>query len=323
MPESAAPIPPPLPDLALTYGVFEVGALMVMFLTGIATLQVWNYFRDYDDDPKSVRLMVIFVYGADVLHTALLCHSLYHYTIIKFGQFLDLQTIVWSLEATIPMAGVVAFVVQTYFCVRIQRITGWIAAGVCWILALARLILDCFLTQEVAGAGVFVILQAKRAKTLGLGTLIVGAVSDVLIAGFMCMGLLRARSGFARTDKLLDKLVAYTIGSGLLTSIVALCEAVTFGVLSNFVFLAFYCILPKLFSNSLLASLNERSYTRRDLSNKNYGFGSSQSRSGEQRVTFERTTTVTGPGGVELSTLNESQYKGTFFTEGDKVAVAV
>lgn len=53
-------------------------------------------------------------------------------------------------------------------------------------------------------------------------------------------------------------------------------------------FLAFYCILPKLFSNSLLASLNERTYTRRDMANTSR-FRSTHSRSdNQQRVTFER-----------------------------------
>ncbi|KZV95506.1 hypothetical protein EXIGLDRAFT_766199 [Exidia glandulosa HHB12029] len=203
-----------------------------------------------------------------------------------------------------------AFVVQTYFCLRIQRITHtWVYAAGCWVLALARLILDCCLAAEVAGAGVFVILQTPKSQALGLGTLCIGAISDVLIAGFLCMGLASSRSGFASTDKLLDKLVAYTIGSGLLTSVIALCEAITFGVLDNFVFLAFYCILPKLFSNSLLASLNERSYTRREISNLSYGFRSSQSRSNDQRVTIERTTHVTGERSeVELGNISDVGY---------------
>ncbi|KZV95508.1 hypothetical protein EXIGLDRAFT_610535, partial [Exidia glandulosa HHB12029] len=62
---------------------------------------------------------------------------------------------------------------------------------------------------------------------LPMSTLCVGAVSDVLIAAFLCTALMRARSGYRSTDKLLDKLVAFTIGSGFLTSIIAICEAIT------------------------------------------------------------------------------------------------
>lgn len=127
------------------------------------------------------------------------------------------------------MAGVVAFIVQvrmyrlprrphvdrmqTYFCLRIERITkSKVSAIFCWFLALARLILDCFLTSEVAGAGVFVILTGPRAQALGLATLCIGAVSDVAIAALLCFGLMGARSGFQETDRMLDKLVAYTVG---------------------------------------------------------------------------------------------------------------
>lgn len=165
----------------------------------------------------------------DVLHTALLIHALYTYTIIWFGQYLELQTIVWSLEGTLPLAGVIAFVVQvsriaylgaersssfqTYFCLRIQRVTQtWTFATGCWILALVRMILCFVLTAEVVAVGVFTILQAPKSQALGLATLCIGAVSDVLVAGFICKGLLGVRSGLRTTDKLLDKLVAYTIG---------------------------------------------------------------------------------------------------------------
>ncbi|KZV95453.1 hypothetical protein EXIGLDRAFT_834279 [Exidia glandulosa HHB12029] len=301
------------PDLTLTFGVFEIGILIVMFLTGIMTLQVWNYVRDYQGDPRYVKFMVAFVYVMDVFHSAVLGQALYHYTVQDFGDYPDLQKIFWDLDATTPLAGIVAFVVQTYFCLRIMRITGtWIYAAGCWILALARLILDCFLTAAIANGGAFPVLESPKTQALGLATLCVGAFSDVLIAGFLVMGFLRARSGFSSTDKLLDKLVAFSIGSGLLTSVVAVCEAITFGALNNFVFLVFYFILPKIFSNSLMVSLNERSYTRREDSNLSYSFRSTKQSStvADQRVTVDRTTVTDRE--FELGTLDHSRLSESY-----------
>ncbi|KZV95461.1 hypothetical protein EXIGLDRAFT_834286 [Exidia glandulosa HHB12029] len=296
-------IPVLRPDLSLTYGAFEIGILIGMFLTGIATLQAWNYARDYQEDSKRLKILVTFVYFADLLHSAMLAHTLYWYTIRNFGLYAALGEFVWSFDTATPLAGIVAFVVQTFFCARIKHITGtWTYAIGCWILAAARLVLNCVFASQVVRAGVFSVLGEPKTKALGLATLSVGAASDVLIAGFLCAGFSHRRSGFAPTDKLLNKLVAYTIGTGLITSIIALCEAITFGAsgTDNLITLSFYCVLPKLFRNSLLASLNERSYTRRDLTNL---VRSTRSKS----ITIERTTVSVSDRDVELGALQVRQ----------------
>ncbi|KZV87069.1 hypothetical protein EXIGLDRAFT_774049 [Exidia glandulosa HHB12029] len=294
------------PDLSLTFGVFQTATAVAMVLTGIAILQVWNYYRDYSTDPVVVRLLVCGVFVADLLHSVCLIHAVYHYTIASFGKYAALLEIVWSLDTTIPLAGVLAFVVQSYFCMRIYRITtSFLVAGFCWTLALARLIFDSFLAQDVISGGNFAVLQSHKSRVLTLATLFIGAASDVFIAVFICVGLTRARSGFAATDKIVDKLVAYTIGSGALTSVLAVIEAVTFATMDNFVFLAFYCVLPKVFINSLLASLNERTYTRREVAAMRFTSGtSSGSRTVGARVTFEQPSQTTRSD-IELGALHD------------------
>lgn len=309
-----------LADLSLTYGVTEVGILITMFLTGVETIQVWHYYRNYATDPKTIQSMVGIVYVMDILNMATLIHSMYHYTILNFGVFANLGDVVWSLYVATAAGGVVTFTVQTFFCMRIYRITSWIPAVACWILAVTRIILISLFIRNLADAGNFGAIQTDQTlRAFSLGTFIVGAVSDVLIAGFVCIGLLRARTGSSSTNKLVNKLIAVTIGSGLLTSVVAVCDVVTFVVMDNFVHLAFLTILPKLFSNSMLASLNERMYTRRDLFNKPHDFRSKESSLPKQHVIFQRTTVVTSEseGAIELEAVDEAQYKGAFFNDSD------
>ncbi|KAJ3929489.1 MAG: hypothetical protein NXY57DRAFT_411529 [Lentinula lateritia] len=45
------------------------------------------------------------------------------------------------------------------------------------------------------------------------------AACDILIAVILCMLLHKARSGFQRSDKIIDKLILYTINRGILTSL--------------------------------------------------------------------------------------------------------
>jgi hypothetical protein len=91
-----------------------------------------------------------------------------------------------------------------------------------------------------------------------ISTLTIGTASDVCIAACICWGLLSRRSGFAPTDRLIDRLVGFVVGSGLLTSVVAVVEVTLYATRNDFIWLAFFAVLAKLFSNSLLASLNER-----------------------------------------------------------------
>ncbi|KZV79542.1 hypothetical protein EXIGLDRAFT_841506 [Exidia glandulosa HHB12029] len=264
----AAPAPHAI-DLTLTFGVFQVGVSIAMFLVGVCTLQVWNYFRNFPEDPKGVKLLVGVVYAGDLVHSVLLMHSVYHYTILNFGNPAALGLTVNTLQVSVLFVGGIAFVVQTFFCLRVLRITeSKILALGCFALTLVRIGFNISIAVNVFIAGNFAAVETDF-KWLIVTTLCVGAASDVAIAACMCMGLMRRRTGFAPTDKLVDKLIAYIIGSGLLTSVVAVVEVVCFLTMVNFVWLMFYTILAKLFSNSLLASLNERNSLRQKMSSVN------------------------------------------------------
>ncbi|KAB5589857.1 Transmembrane protein [Ceratobasidium theobromae] len=84
------------------------------------------------------------------------------------------------------------------------------------------------------------------------------AVCDVLIVYMLSTALMTQRTGFGRTDALVNKLLRYAVNTGLLTSIFAILDLVTFCTMPNFVHLAFNFVLGKLYTNTLLATLNAR-----------------------------------------------------------------
>ncbi|KZV87053.1 hypothetical protein EXIGLDRAFT_774035 [Exidia glandulosa HHB12029] len=198
-----------------------------------------------------------------------LIHSVYIYTIKDFGNYATLTYFTWSLVASLAVSASILFAVQSFYCMRIWRLSSkWIAI-LCWTLASVRVLSDYILTGVlVAADDRFDVLRSKRGQALGLIVLCDGAASDLLIAGFTCWIFFRARAtvgGIISTDRLLDKLIRYTIASGVLTGLIAVVQAVVYVTLDNFVFAALYCSTAKVFSNSLLASLNERRHLRREL----------------------------------------------------------
>jgi len=89
------------------------------------------------------------------------------------------------------------------------------------------------------------------------------AVTDVLIAGSMCWYIYRQRTGFSRTDSTLSILMAYSINTGLLTSVLAAAVTISFIISpSSLISVAILWVLSKCYINSLLAMLNSRDYLR-------------------------------------------------------------
>jgi len=91
-----------------------------------------------------------------------------------------------------------------------------------------------------------------------------GLAADCSISAILCVFLFGRRTGFEKTDGMVNKVILYTMNTCLLTTAVALTNVITFFLMrSNFIHVAFNMLLCKLFSNSLLASLNRRSTLRR------------------------------------------------------------
>lgn len=68
-----------------------------------------------------------------------------------------------------------------------------------------------------------------------------------------------------RTNSILNALIAYTINTGLLTSMMCFVSMITHAVMPhNFIFIGVYFPLSGLYSNALLGSLNARDWFRRE-----------------------------------------------------------
>ncbi|KZV91754.1 hypothetical protein EXIGLDRAFT_836885 [Exidia glandulosa HHB12029] len=228
-------------DIDSSLTAIEIGTFVSMFLLGVATLQAWNYFRDFQDDPWYIKLMVASVFGADVLHSALFCHAAHHYTVGIFHNILLLVKTVWSLEAVLILEAFIILLVQCYFGLRVQRVTrSTFVASILWVLAVFRAALTLSMTSLAIQDGTLIVTDTPQFRWQGITELSVGAFTDVGTALALCVGLLKSRTGFEASDRLIDRLVAFTV----------------------VVWIAFFSICSKTFSNSLLASLNQRGANR-------------------------------------------------------------
>jgi len=98
-------------------------------------------------------------------------------------------------------------------------------------------------------------------------------LADIIIVSSLCYFLNHSRTGFKPTDQIIDKLVYLVVNTGLAPTIIELAHLISFTVAeSSQAHLAFNFLAPKLYANSLMASLNARLFVLKDVSSASNSF---------------------------------------------------
>ncbi|CAK5272512.1 unnamed protein product [Mycena citricolor] len=260
---SLSPSPPRLPAMDSTLGAMEVGGVVGTFLFGIETLQTFHYFRRFSQDPAYLKWTVALLWFLELGHSITTWHLLYSLTVTFYGQPQHIQTPPISLPLTILFSAPLYFIVQFFFANRVRLLSGrWFMTIVCWSLTTIRFGCTFAMMGVVLNISSLGELEAHYQWLMALG-LSLGVGVDVLVAGSMCWCLWRLRSdGVVSTRKVVDKLILWTLESGIATGGTSIGLLAFFFARSDLSWFPFYLILGKLFSNSMLAALNGRSHLR-------------------------------------------------------------
>ncbi|KAI9445958.1 hypothetical protein H4582DRAFT_2069319 [Lactarius indigo] len=163
------------------------------------------------------------------------------------------------------MTAVTSFFVQGYFCYRIWKLNKQLL-WLCWIIAI-------FTVTQSTGA-IWGAITSLTGRNFGVSKAplylwsIMSATADILIAVAMTLLLRRARGKFS--NFVLIRVVRLTIETNALTASVAVASLVLYAAFPNEVYFAFTLdFIGKLYSNTLLVSLNNRIYLRDRLSSEN------------------------------------------------------
>ncbi|RXW18369.1 hypothetical protein EST38_g7497 [Candolleomyces aberdarensis] len=231
-----------------TLGAIQIGAMVAMFLFGILTMQFDTYFQLFADDHLGPKIMVVIVWVLECANTICSAAEAYRGTITYYGSIAGYQRFPLMGVATV-LGAVITVIVQCFFALRVWKaLTNplrYIGAA-CGVAAFVKAVAGIFLGTRLMVAKTLVEYRVRYGwvirTLLGLGV----AIDVVIAVSMMYFLLTKRKSGFASTTRLVDRLLAYTVRTGLLTSVTAIIVLVTFVVMPNaYIWGGFYVFLSK------------------------------------------------------------------------------
>jgi len=249
-----------------TVGAAFVGCLMSAILFGVTITQSVSYFQNRPSDSWVITLVVIVSLVFDVFLTILVAHGTYIYSVKSLDDPHNLMFIPWSYRSLTFVTGISVAVVRCFFVRRI------------WFLSNKRvsvtgvqvvLMVGAFVAATVAGVRMILITtfeELARTPWIVYSTRITNMVADISIAGTTLFYLYKSSTGYKGTAEVVNALILFVVGTGIVSVVWDILEASTYAATSNtLLFVIFFYSLSKLYANALLASLNARNMMQRKL----------------------------------------------------------
>ncbi|KAF8798641.1 hypothetical protein BYT27DRAFT_7218441 [Phlegmacium glaucopus] len=253
-----------LPDLDNTYGAVFISVVVAAALYGVSCVQTLYYFTN-QNDPWYIKLTVTLLMVLDTINQVAVTHlgvylpnrnapgaalidvaiTVYTFSITNWGNAAQPISVIFT--------GMTALIVQSFLTMRIWRLSGG----------------NIYLAGSSLPHRQFCIAHFKdlasltKIKRESISVNILGAATDLLIAAMLCTLLNLSRTGFRKSDTLINKLILFSVNTGLITSLFALASMVSILVAGNtFIYISFFFCLGRLYTNSLLSTLNVREMIR-------------------------------------------------------------
>ncbi|KAL5514910.1 hypothetical protein ACEPAG_2226 [Sanghuangporus baumii] len=255
-------IPPSLLDS--TFGCLFLAVIFSSVFWGIGCLQLYLYCEKYwNTDGKWFKSYIFSIWILDTSHQALLLNFNYVYFV---KGIIQPELLLRVSRSSIHCAIITAFIdamAQAIFVRRawyVSKKNKAITAVLC-IAILAQFAITTAYYGQIYGATIVTQLTEAVHTELAMNYIVV--CTDALLAGVLVWLLYRSRSGVKRTDSIVNRVIMYTIGSGLVPAIWAIVAAIGAQVSPrSVIYLLVDLVIPKLYFNCMLASLNVRSSLR-------------------------------------------------------------
>ncbi|KAF7336206.1 hypothetical protein MVEN_02168400 [Mycena venus] len=210
-----------------TIGAYQIGVLISYMLLGVTTTQTYIYYSRFPEDPAILKALVAFVWVCEVTHAICVAHALYQFTILDFGHPERLfSRLPVSLDTAIFFSALIEQSVLGFFSFRIYTLSKKLYVPILIMFITSIRLLGSMVTFVVT-----LRLPSLQSYTAHWGWLSIaqwssGVANDVLTTVALVVLLYNQRTGLTwhvtSTVALVDKIIVWTIETGMLTSATAI-----------------------------------------------------------------------------------------------------
>ncbi|THU88451.1 hypothetical protein K435DRAFT_761823, partial [Dendrothele bispora CBS 962.96] len=251
----------PITDIQSTIGPMFLGMAIGLALWGVSCIQTWYYYDNYKRDTLYMKTLVALVFISDTIHQGIICWIIYRYTISFFGDVVHVQSVDKGIYIEVLFNAFTGTMVQCFFTYRIWQFRKQtVLISVISLLILGELAVSLAYALQGLVEDLDDFAKIRKLKGLSMSINVLAAVGDLMICGSICRMLNSSKTGHAWSNHALNRLMIFSVNTGLVTSICACCSLLFILVLDEkyFVYACFYFIIGRLYSNSFLATLNAR-----------------------------------------------------------------
>ncbi|KAL1719713.1 hypothetical protein EV715DRAFT_290144 [Schizophyllum commune] len=267
-----------------TLGMLFDSLVLSAILYGAGLLQIWHYYRHYArKDGWIIRSLVITLFCIDTAQQGMYAASVYWYCVTTHGDPTSLTVLDAKLAQQVILIGVLALIVQSFYCYRVFLLSrkNYFVAGFLLLFCLGTFAVLSTYYGFIAQYSLFADLVTV--KPLSIAINVTSAVMDVMISISMVFFLHTSKTGFKRSNDVLNRLIVFTFNTGLPTSAAAIWSLIAINVWPDtFVYMLTFFLEGRLYTNCLMVTLNSRANLKSALSGssgENYTM-SSRDRSG-------------------------------------------
>lgn len=248
-------------DPRLVIGPIQVCGLLSAVLFGCLACQSYLYFARFRNDHLALKATVSAVILIQLGHLVCVISMLWTMTVSTYGDPSQLTVLPLAADLLIPLSSLTVFIVQSFYVFRLWRLTGNVFLPIlCQILSVIAQIAAFLLTGRAISMTDLTNFGNNQMPLIEL-SFVARAVCDLITTAGIAWGLKMKRdSKIKDTVTMVDRLIVWTIETGLVTSLMALTLAAWLLTLKqqDFLWIGFWLLWPDVVGNSLLVSLNRR-----------------------------------------------------------------
>ncbi|KAF9529962.1 hypothetical protein CPB83DRAFT_851901 [Crepidotus variabilis] len=242
----------------IAHGWMFIGLAINILLLGIMVIQTYLYYSRYTNDRLWLKVFVGFVLVADMLNTVFEAAYLYETLIVNFGNLDAVAKATWLLACEPATTAIIVLSVQLFFAWRVFMLTQ----RRLWPVLIMAFALSGAVAGITSAVNVFrfpvLATQSHKFKPVVVVWMTSEVAADMISTSILVWYLRNHKSGLERTDQIVDKIIRFTVQTGLITFIFASFHLGFFLSDQSGLHLLFNFPICKLYSNSLLSSLNSR-----------------------------------------------------------------